>query len=63
VHLELVEDDADVLEMLCPRRTIDENIIKKYQDEPLYVWSQHVVHQAYNVVGALGRPNGMTRNS
>jgi hypothetical protein len=29
VRLKLVEDDADVLEMLCPRRTIDENIIKK----------------------------------
>jgi hypothetical protein len=34
VHSKLVEDDADVLEMLCPRRTVDENIIKKYQDEP-----------------------------
>jgi hypothetical protein len=34
VRPELVEDDADVLEMLCSRRTVDENIIEKYQDEP-----------------------------
>jgi hypothetical protein len=33
VRPELVEDDAEVLKMLCPRRTVDENIIKKYQDE------------------------------
>jgi hypothetical protein len=34
VRSKLVEHDADVVEMLCPRRTIDENIIEKYQDEP-----------------------------
>jgi hypothetical protein len=34
VRPKFVEDDADVLEMLCPRRTVDENIIEKYQDEP-----------------------------
>jgi hypothetical protein len=34
VRPKLVEDDADVLEMLYPRRIVDENIIKKYWDEP-----------------------------
>jgi hypothetical protein len=34
VRLKFIEDDADVLEMLYPRQTVDENIIEKYQHEP-----------------------------
>jgi hypothetical protein len=34
VRSKLVEDDGDVLEVLCPRRAVYENVIKKYQHEP-----------------------------
>jgi hypothetical protein len=63
VRPKLVEDDADVLEMLCPRRTIDENIIKNTRMNLCRYGHNTSFIRAWNVAGALERPNGMTRNS
>jgi hypothetical protein len=40
-----VEDDADVLQVLCPRGAIDQYVIKKHQHEPAEIRAEDVVHQ------------------
>jgi hypothetical protein len=63
VRSKLVEDDGDVLEVLPPRRTIDENVIKETNTNLRKYGRMMSFIRAWNVVGELESPNGMTRNS
>jgi hypothetical protein len=59
----LVEDDVDVLDMLRPRRIVDEISSKNTKTNLCRYRRNTSFITAWNVVGALERPNGMTRNS
>ena len=50
----LVEDDGDVLKVLRPRGTVDQNVIEKHQHKPAQVWAQDVVHQCLERRGGVG---------
>jgi hypothetical protein len=46
VALQFVEDGPKVAEVICPCPAIDENIIKKYQEEATEERPEHVIHHA-----------------
>jgi hypothetical protein len=56
VRSKLVEDDGDVLEVLPPRRTIDENVIKENQHKSPQVRAHDVVHQGLERCRGVGEP-------
>ena len=43
--------------------TVDQDVIKKYNDEFPQIRCKDTVHRAWNEDGALHNPNGMTQNS
>ena len=62
----LLQDDEDgpqMAQVIRPRCTVDQNVIKKYQDEAPKKGRSTSFIRAWNVAGALHNPNGMTRNS
>jgi hypothetical protein len=45
VLLECVEDEPNVLEVLCPRSTVDEYVVEEDEHEAADEWPQHLIHQ------------------
>ena len=57
VRPKLVEDDGDVLKVLCPGGAVDKNVIKENKGR------RTSFIRAWKVAGALARPKGITKNS
>jgi hypothetical protein len=62
-HLEGVEDDPDVVQVLRLGRPVYQYVIEKDQHKPAEVWPKNVVHQCLKVAVALAGPKGITKNS
>jgi hypothetical protein len=50
------EDEAHVLQVLCPRRAVDENVIEENQHEPMEEWTEDVVHRRLECCRGVGKP-------
>jgi hypothetical protein len=51
-----LEDEPNMLQVLGPRATVDENVVKKYKHKPTEEGAQQVVHQRLERGGGVGEP-------
>jgi hypothetical protein len=55
--------DSEVLQVLGPRRAVDQNVIKNTRANLRRYGRRTSFISAWNVAGAMASPNGITRNS